>query len=81
MTHYEERLENDLKAIRGQVSAVGRSVEKALHDAVRAFLTANADLAAHTILGDLQVNRETREIDRLCHIFDSCTAERPMVAA
>lgn len=69
MTHYEERLEKDLKAIRGQVAAVGRAVEGALHDAVRALLTANADLAAHTVLGDLSINRETREIDRLCHTF------------
>jgi phosphate transport system protein len=69
MTHYEERLGRDLKAIREQVAAVGREVEDALRDAVRAFLTASAQQAAYTILGDLRVNRETREIDRLCHIF------------
>jgi phosphate transport system protein len=32
-------------------------------------LTVDRDLAATTILGDLRINRLTRELDRLCHVF------------
>ncbi len=69
MRHYEERLENDLATIRGNIAKMATRVEQGISDAVRAFRTGDHNLAADTILADHQVNREMREIDRLCHSF------------
>jgi phosphate transport system protein len=69
MSHYEERLERDLTAIRAQVARLGGLVEEALSLACRALLTVDRELAAETILGDIAVNNESRELDRLCHVF------------
>jgi phosphate transport system protein len=48
---------------------VGELVDRAVHDATRAMLDHDKQLAAMTILRDLPVNRATREIDQLCHRF------------
>ena len=69
MSHYEERLEQDLDEIRTRVEAIGSTVKEAVKKAVHAFLNEDHDLAAAVILGDRPVNREVREIDRLCHVF------------
>lgn len=69
MSHYEERMQNDLDRIRGQVKELGKLVEQALRDSTRAILTGNAELAADTIIGDLRVNRLTRSLDERCHKF------------
>ncbi len=69
MSHYEERLERDLAAIRAQVARLGGLVEEALSQACRALLAVDRELAAETILGDIAVNNESRELDRLCHVF------------
>lgn len=69
MSHYEERLEQDLNAIRTRIAAVGERIENALRDATRSILTQDPDLAAEIILGDLGINREIRAIDRDCHSF------------
>lgn len=69
MSHYEERLEQDLGEIRARVAAIGERIEKALEDSIRALLTEDRGLASATILGDLGINREIRAIDRDCHVF------------
>ncbi|MGB3563883.1 MAG: phosphate signaling complex protein PhoU [Thermoanaerobaculia bacterium] len=69
MTHYEERLEQDLKTIRSRVKEVAARVGKALKDAVQAVINGDRVLANSVILGDLPINREIREIDRLTHAF------------
>jgi phosphate transport system protein len=69
MSHYEERLERDLKTIRGRVAEVGGQVDVAVRNGVNALLRLDRNLAAQTILGDHPINRATREIDRLCHAF------------
>ena len=69
MSHYEERLEQDLKEIRHRIQTVGDRVERALEDSVHAVLTHNQELASEVVLGDLRINREVRAIDRLCHAF------------
>ena len=69
MSHYEERLQHDLDEIRARVEAIGTTVAEAIKKAVHAFLTGEQDLAAEVILGDRRINRETREIDHLCHTF------------
>lgn len=69
MSHYQERLENDLAAIRGEIGDVGRKVGKAVHDAVHAFLTRNRVLANETALGDHPINRQVRRLDHTCLAF------------
>lgn len=69
MSHYEERLERDLKTIRGRVADVGAQVDEAVRNGVNSLLRLDRNLAAQTILGDHPINRATREIDRLCHAF------------
>ncbi len=69
VTHYEERLERDLGEIRSRVRAVGDLVEEQVRDAIQALLTMDPDLANQVILKDRIVNRETRDLDRLCHGF------------
>ncbi len=69
MSHYEQRLESDLKAIRDHMRALstrsGEAIEKALHS----LLSGNRKLAYATILGDAWINERTREVDVLCHRF------------
>jgi phosphate transport system protein len=69
MSHYEERLEQDLGKVRTQIAAMADKVEEGLKNAVRALQTGNRKLAAETILADHPINRRMREIDRLCHAF------------
>ena len=69
MSHYEERLENDLGNIRSEVSKLAGWVEEAVNNSVHALLTGNDALASATILGDGPINRKMREIDSLCHQF------------
>ena len=68
-THYEERLQKDLAWIQDLVAIVGAHVESAIGNAVKAVLTLDWELAANTVIGDYLVNRQTRELDRLCHAF------------
>jgi phosphate transport system protein len=68
-THYEERLQKDLAWIQDLVSIVGAQVDEAIGNSVKAVLTLDRDLAADTVIGDYLVNRQTRELDRLCHAF------------
>ncbi|MDH5513619.1 MAG: phosphate signaling complex protein PhoU [Gammaproteobacteria bacterium] len=69
MSHYEERLEHDLDNIRRHILAMAGKVDDGIRNAVRALQTGDRILAAETILADHAINREMREIDRLCHAF------------
>lgn len=69
MSRYEERLERDLARIESLVAEIGSALEQAITHAVRSVLSLDRDLAAQTILGDLRINRLTRALDRLCHVF------------
>ena len=69
MPLYEERLSNDMARIREEVASLGAAVQKAQEDAVQAALTGNQELANKTVLRDHPINRQTREITRLCHGF------------
>ena len=69
MSHYQERLEKDLAKIRGDIAAVGETVAGAVHDSVKALLSANRALATATILGDHATNRRVRRLDRECYAF------------
>ena len=69
MSHYEERLEKDLRKIRNRVAEMGAWVEEGLANAIRALETGDYKLASTTILADHPINRRMREIDQLCHAF------------
>ncbi len=69
MSHYERRLEADVERIREEVREVSERIQRALDDSVRALLSGDRDLTNATILGDLQINREIRDIDHLCLVF------------
>jgi phosphate transport system protein len=69
VTHYQERLEQDLDEIRSRVRSVSDLVEGQVGGAVEALLTNDRSLANQVILNDRIVNRETRVLDRLCHGF------------
>lgn len=68
-SHYEERLQKDLAWIQDLVAIVGANIEEAIGNSVKSVLSLDRDLAAQTIIGDYTVNRQTRELDRLCHTF------------
>lgn len=69
MTHYEERLEEDLAAIRQRIEKVGEEVDHALERSVHAALKLDRDLANQVVMGDKPINREIRAIDKLCYGF------------
>lgn len=68
-SHYEERLQRDLNWLQDLVGIVGAAITKALDDAVSSVMHLDKDLAANTVIGDYTINRQTRELDRLCHAF------------
>jgi phosphate transport system protein len=68
-SHYEERLQKDLAWIQDLVSIIAANIEDATSSAVKALLARDQDLAGEVIVGDYLVNRQTRELDRLCHAF------------
>jgi phosphate transport system protein len=69
MSHYEERLEQDLVRIRSSIRKLAEQVEAALQSATEAMLTGDREKAYATVLGDHPINRNSRELDRLCHAF------------
>ena len=69
MSHYERRLQRDLDNIHARFGKIAAQVEKAIADSLRTVLTGDEDLAYRTILNDERINREVRELDRLCHKF------------
>ena len=68
-THYEERLQRDLDWIHTMVAEVGTQLVATIDNASTAVLQLDRQLAAETVVGDFVINRQTRELDRLCHAF------------
>lgn len=69
MTRYEERLEHDLQDIRARVADLCTKVDNSVADAVRSLLTLDRKLASQVVIGDYPINRATRAIDGVCHVF------------
>lgn len=69
MSHYEKRLEEDLTRIRDRVVAVATRVADAVERSVDGLLRGDTRIANETMLGDLPINRDIRDIDRECHAF------------
>jgi phosphate transport system protein len=62
-------MEADLVVIREKVRKIAHRIENQVGDAVHALLEGDRDLANEVVLGDVRVNRQIREIDRLAHAF------------
>ena len=69
MSHLEERMQKDLEMVREKLWTLGEDVDQALQNAKRVLLTRDSDLAYQTVLEDNPINRNFRELDRLCHTF------------
>ncbi len=69
MSHFEERLEQDLAHIRDSVSEMSEKVQAALASAVKALRTHDLNATSTTVLGDYSINRASRDLDQLCHAF------------
>ena len=69
MRHYEQRLEQDLVAIRDEIKTMGDRVQHAVKHAVHALLTGDRVMSNRIILEDGYINRGARELNRLCHAF------------
>lgn len=69
MSHLEVRQEKDLNKIREYMVRQADLVAVAVEDAVTAVQTGNHELAHETVLRDHPINRNMREVDRLCHNF------------
>ena len=69
MSHYEERLQEDLDRLHTTVQTLGDTVGTAMRNAVRALLENDVELANEVIIGDLAINRSSRDLDRSCHAF------------
>lgn len=66
---YEARLEKDLGSIRKRIRKMGKTVVGAVRDGTKSVLVNDTDLATETILGDLPINRQARDLDERCHVF------------
>jgi phosphate transport system protein len=69
MSYYEQRILIDLEAIREEVFTLGKSVDRAVKNAVAATLAGDRALAYQTIVEDAPINRKTEEITVRCHHF------------
>lgn len=69
LTHFEERLEHDLQLIRSKILEMSQLAERALSDALRAFVERNLTLAYSVILRDQFIDEKEKELDRLCLEF------------
>lgn len=69
MSHFEERMNNDLTVIRDCLWKIGEDVEIALRNAKKVLILRDVELAYATVLADGPINRDSRECDRLCHTF------------
>ena len=69
MTIYEQRLSDDLAAIRAAIDRVAKDVVSALERSVQALRTRDRDLFYEVALDDLSIDRQIRALDAMCHLF------------
>jgi len=69
MGHYEKRLEADLNKIGESVLQIGELVLNSYECAIQSLLDGNHELAYETIIGDRLVNRQVKELDKICLRF------------
>ena len=64
--HLMSQFDTDLNEIRAKLLEMGGKVEKMIHDAMKALVERNTELAASTIEYDHEINRLEVEIDERC---------------
>ena len=69
MSHYEQRLAEDLQEIRSAIRSISDDIAGALEQAIKATRAKDEDTLSSVILGDLAINRAVRRVDALCHAF------------
>ncbi|MDJ0656382.1 MAG: phosphate signaling complex protein PhoU [Xanthomonadales bacterium] len=69
MSHYEERLEQDLARLRSQLRSMGETVLTQIEDCGKALFVRDHSLANQIVIKDAITNRDMRKIDRLCYAF------------
>jgi phosphate transport system protein len=69
VSHYELRLEKDVRKLRKRLGKLGKGVQTALENSIQSVLTLDQELASETILGDLPINRRFHKLDHRCHVF------------
>jgi phosphate transport system protein len=69
VSHFEQRLERDVRRIRDEVARLGEVLDAAVEASVRALAVRDRRLAYETILRDQGVNRRVKAIDKMCHSF------------
>jgi phosphate transport system protein len=69
MTLYEQRLSEDLQAIRGQVQDIADRVCAALETAVGAIAADDRETLNDVVMNDYAINRDIRCLDKSCHQF------------
>jgi phosphate transport system protein len=67
--HYEQRLEADLQKIRSAISDVSHRVRDAFDRAIKALCENDRETLYQVVLGDLEINRDIRQIEARCHAF------------
>ncbi len=66
LQRFEESMQRDIERIRATVTDMAGLVERALKDAVDAFLSGDRRLAFAVILRDRLVDEKEQELDRMC---------------
>jgi phosphate transport system protein len=69
MPIYEQKLQNDITAIKREVAVLGGMVRQALADSVTALFNGDEQLANLTVLRDYPINRQYQKLNRQCHNF------------
>ncbi|MBS1270283.1 MAG: Phosphate-specific transport system accessory protein PhoU [Gammaproteobacteria bacterium] len=69
MSHYEQRLQQDLDNIQRRVGALARDAEQAVANSLQAVKTGSRKLAYRTILEDGKINRAHTELNKACFRF------------
>ncbi|MBF0097706.1 MAG: phosphate signaling complex protein PhoU [Magnetococcales bacterium] len=69
MPVYEQKLQNDITSIRGEILTLGEMVSRALADSLQALLQGDYALAHLTVLRDFPINRHCLRLNKQCHSF------------
>lgn len=69
MSHYDQRLQDDLDTIRAAAVDIGERVVEAIRLSVQAIIDGDRALAGQVVLGDHPINRDVRSLDKACHLF------------
>ncbi|WP_193771393.1 phosphate signaling complex protein PhoU [Candidatus Magnetaquicoccus inordinatus] len=69
MAVYEQKLQQDLNSMRGEIIKLGEMVSRALSDSLQALFQGEYTLAQWTVLRDFPINRQCLRLNKQCHFF------------